>query len=609
MRTTSLSRCFVSYPFVISSVILLATGIAAAGEAKIKIDRKQGPVAPVEERKLAPELQAAKAAGAKFIGATQQGAPVVDAPADVPLANMIQRMAAVPEVEDVAAVAAEDKVDRINELIVMYEPAAAPQEKVGGLDVTQKYEPAKFVVVKSADGFDAAELTALENDPNVKYVEPNYLYRIPDAPNDEANANPAPAAVTPNDPRFGELWGMSNIHASDAWQTNHDSDMLVAVIDTGVDYNHPDLKGNMWTNSAEVAGDGMDNDNNGFVDDIHGFDFTNNDGDPLDTHSHGTHCAGTIGAVGNNERGVVGVSWKVKIMAVQMLNPSATAANIARGIRYAADNGATVLSNSWGGGAFSQTIKDAITYAGTKNALFIVAAGNNGTDNDQLPFYPASYDNDNIISVANLQPNDTLWTSSCFGATSVDLAAPGRLILSTIPGDTYAQKTGTSMACPHVSGAVALLWSTAPHKHLTPAQMKKLVMDKARRLDSLSGKCVTGATLDLAFMGDNAQPAAASQPPAAAPAAPAADAAGVDTTIQGKLQTPTVAIGGETTGAEVQVNNARYELDAKGQAQVQKAIKDNAGKEVIVKGKLTTKQGEETGERKIIEVESIKAAE
>lgn len=307
-----------------------------------------------------------------------------------------------------------------------------------------------------------ATVRACQADPNVEYAEPNYIYHT------------MLMRATPNDPRLDDLYAMNNandadIDAIEAWDTQTGSkDVLIAVIDTGVDYNHPDLKDNMWVNSGE-SGDGkenngVDDDNNGYVDDFRGWDFERDDNDPRDDNGHGTHVAGTIGAVGNNGIGVVGVNWTVSIMPLKFLdaNGSGRLSDAIPAVIYAADMGARVLSNSWGGGGFSQALRDAIAYARDKNSVFVAAAGNSSEDNDDLPSYPASYEVENVVSVAASDRNDRLASFSNTGKQSVHLAAPGVDILSTRPGGGYQFLSGTSMATPHVSGVFGLVLAQFP---------------------------------------------------------------------------------------------------------------------------------------------------
>ncbi|UCD71726.1 MAG: S8 family serine peptidase [Syntrophobacterales bacterium] len=284
-------------------------------------------------------------------------------------------------------------------------------------------------------------LAKLRGNPLVEYAEPNYIVR---------------ALVTPDDPQFNQLWGLDNtgqtggtpdadIDAPEAWDiTTGDNGVVIAVIDTGVAWKHPDLADNIWTNPGEdpwsdpndpTTGNGDDDDGNGKNDDWRGWDFLGDDNDPTDYSNHGTHVSGTIGALGNNATGITGLNWDVSIMPLRIIGPFGygDTAKAIDAILYAADNGAKVINASWGGGGFSQALYDAISYANDRGCLFVAAAGNLGNDNDTNPFYPASYDLPNIISVAATDNNDDKAPFSNYGATSVDVAAPGVSILSSIP--------------------------------------------------------------------------------------------------------------------------------------------------------------------------------
>ncbi len=323
-------------------------------------------------------------------------------------------------------------------------------------------------------------------------------------------------ATTPNDPRFvsGDLWGLHNtgqaggtadadIDAPEAWDISTGSSaVVVAVIDTGTQIDHPDLKDNIWTNPGETPGDGIDNDGNGFVDDVNGWDFYSNDASVYDgpDDDHGTHCAGTIAGRGNNGTGVVGVSWNTKIMPLKFLGPGGGSTSDA----IAAVNYATMMktrgvnipitSNSWGGGAASAALKSAIEAGGSAGILFVAAAGNSGSNNDSKPAFPASYDSVCIVSVAATDRKDGIASFSNFGLTSVDLGAPGVSIVSTVPVSTYAPYNGTSMAAPHVSGVAALAISIDPT--LTVSQLKEALLASVDKIPSLAGKTVTGGRLN-----------------------------------------------------------------------------------------------------------------
>jgi subtilisin family serine protease len=324
------------------------------------------------------------------------------------------------------------------------------------------------------------------------------------------------ASALPNDPSFNRLYGLNNtaqtggladadIDAPEAWDvTTGSRSVVVAVIDTGIDYRHPDLAANVWTNPREVAGDRIDNDGNGYVDDIYGWDFANNDADPFDDQGHGTHVAGTIGAVGNNGTGVAGVNWQVSIMGLKFLDASGsgtTSAAIAA-INYATrmrrDFGANVVAtnNSWGGGGFSSSLQNAITAGGSAGILFVAAAGNDGLNNDATASYPASYTSGSIIAVAATDSSNRLASFSNYGATSVDVAAPGVGILSTTPNNTYSSYSGTSMATPHVTGVVALLKAAKPDA--TADQIRSAILSTATPVAGLAGKVATGGVVNAA---------------------------------------------------------------------------------------------------------------
>ncbi len=271
-------------------------------------------------------------------------------------------------------------------------------------------------------------------DPNVEYAEPNYIINL---------------HAMPNDTDFNELWGLHNlgqtggindadIDIPEAWDiTVGSKNVVIAVVDTGVAYNHPDIKPNIWRNTGEtICNDGIDNDNNGFTDDCYGWDFVGNDNNPMDYNGHGTHVAGIIGAYGNNSEGTSGVMWKTQIMPIRIvgINGTGTTADAVSAIRYADENGARIINLSWGGNNFSNILKDTIE---ASNALVICAAGNESKNNDYSPDYPASYTSSNIISVAASDNNDELAYFSNYGRTSVDLAAPGINIFSLNPVIDY----------------------------------------------------------------------------------------------------------------------------------------------------------------------------
>ncbi|MBH0037981.1 S8 family serine peptidase [Pseudoalteromonas sp. SWN166] len=341
-------------------------------------------------------------------------------------------------------------------------------------------------------------IARLKSHQAIEYVEPDYRVSM---------------ASTPNDPRFDELWGLNNegqtggtvdadIDAVEAWAISTGSrDVVVGVIDTGVDYTHSDLASNIWVNSAEIAGDGIDNDGNGFIDDIHGINAITNTGDPMDDQGHGTHVSGTIGASGNNSVGVVGVNQEVSIVGCKFLDSvgDGSTSDAIKCIDYMVglkNSGVNlrVLNNSWGGGGYSQALADAIESSEAAELLFVAAAGNDTIDNDVNPHYPSNYENASVLSVASTNQTDDISWFSHWGLTSVDMGAPGTAIVSTTPGESYASYSGTSMATPHVAGAAALVLSVNPD--LTTQELKALLMSSGDANAALQGKTVAGTRLN-----------------------------------------------------------------------------------------------------------------
>jgi len=319
-------------------------------------------------------------------------------------------------------------------------------------------------------------------------------------------------AATPNDSRFSEQWSLNNlgvsgattdadIDAPEAWDiTTGSSAVTVAVIDTGVDFTHPDLSGASWVNTGEIAGNSRDDDGNGLIDDLNGWDFVNGDNDPTDDNFHGTHVAGILGARGNNGIGIAGVAWNCRIMALKVMPASGRGgmeSDLINALNYALMKGAHIVNISLGGypqTAMAQSTLNALEAAGI---LVVCAAGNDGRDTDAVPNYPSCYPNLNIISVANSDDDDTLAGTSNFGLNSVDVAAPGTRILSTFPvtfAQTYQLLTGTSMASPHVAGVAALVKSLNPS--WTAPQLRAAVLNNADRLTAFNGVVATGARLN-----------------------------------------------------------------------------------------------------------------
>ncbi|MDQ4122742.1 MAG: S8 family serine peptidase [Acidobacteriota bacterium] len=366
-----------------------------------------------------------------------------------------------------------------------------------GAAVTKEFQELGWQIVKLPDNVSTEQaLSQYAKSSEIEYIQPNYIYRL--------------AATTPNDTSFGSLYGMQKISAPTAWDTTTgNSNIVVAVIDTGIRLTHEDLAANIWQNAGEIAGNGIDDDANGYVDDKFGYDFINNDPDPNDDYNHGTHVAGTIGGVGNNGKGVAGVNWNVGLMALKIhaANGHSTSAKIIEAFNYVLTMktrgvNIRVTNNSYGGCneacGYDQAVKDAIDAAGRADILNVFAAGNNSANTETTPFYPASYNSPSILSVAASDQNDNRSGFSSYGATSVDLAAPGTLILSAVNGgDTaYSSFNGTSMATPHAAGAAALL--LAAHPNLSAASLKATLMNSVDVLPQWNGVVKTGGRLNIA---------------------------------------------------------------------------------------------------------------
>jgi subtilisin family serine protease len=324
-------------------------------------------------------------------------------------------------------------------------------------------------------------LETVKNMPGVEYAEPDYLVK---AISIDSNSYEHPERY---DSQLS--WGLLMIDAPGAWQiTQGNSNVVVAIIDSGVDYNHPDLKENMWVNPGEVPNDGIDNDKNGYVDDVNGWNFADNDNDPYDNIYHGTHIAGITGANGNSE--VSGVSKILKIMAIKFISGDGygRTSDAISGIMYAVRNGAKILNNSWGSYQYSQALRDAIEYSNKSNTLFVAAAGNDGVNTDTTPHYPSNYPAPNILSIGATDEYDSSASFSNYGTDSVDIMSPGTEILSTTP-DGYSTYSGTSMSAPFVSGIAALLLSQYPT--LSGFHLKRIIMESTEPIENLRGKALT----------------------------------------------------------------------------------------------------------------------
>jgi subtilisin family serine protease/opacity protein-like surface antigen len=433
------------------------------------------------------------------------------------------------------------------EILVRFKPGTsdeAIQTLHAKLGAKKKIELPRIGVhrVQIAPGLSVEEAVSLyRKDPNVLYAEPNYIRR---------------AFVIPNDSFFGQQWNLHNtgqtvttlppfngtsdadIDAPEAWDMTVGSDQIImATIDSGVDYNHPDLSANIWANPDDPPGGG-DGDGNGYLDDIRGWDFVGaqsctlngenececpqdqpggpddiGDDDPMDDFGHGTHIAGILAAEGNNNQGIAGVMWQAQIMPLKIIDGVGCGSIVdeIQAIDYAISKGARIINASFGGEGFSQSERDAIAQAGAAGILFVAAAGNLGQNNDFIPLFPANYDLNNVLSVAAVDAMDQLAGFSNYGQETVDLGAPGDCILSTTPQGAfslqgqmvcrntpvtsqYAYLSGTSMAAPHVSGAAGLL--LAQEDSLTPAEIKTILILTTDPLDSLQGRVSSGGRLN-----------------------------------------------------------------------------------------------------------------
>ena len=385
------------------------------------------------------------------------------------------------------------------------------QAAKGGLGQAAMTTKAEFrtkglmLVGKNAQGA-AAAMTSAELELKAKelmatglydYVEPDWIVTVSQVPTDSAYSN-------------GSLWGLRNtgqsggvvgvdVNAQAAWAvTTGSPTVIVGVVDTGIRFTHQDLVGNIWVNPGEIAANGIDDDANGYIDDVHGINGITNTGNPMDDNNHGTHCAGTIGATANNAGQIVGVAWNVKLMGLKFLSASGSGntSDAIKCIDYGVAKGAHILSNSWGGGGYSQALRDSIAAASSAGVLFVAAAGNSSSNNDVTQSYPSNYDPVNVVAVAAVDRTGALASFSSYGATTVDVGAPGVAILSsTAASDTsYDTYNGTSMATPHVAGVAALIKSQFPAA--TMLEIKNRLMATTRPLASLAGRTVSGGIVD-----------------------------------------------------------------------------------------------------------------
>jgi len=345
----------------------------------------------------------------------------------------------------------------------------------------------------------------LETNESIEFAGLNYKYKL--------------LSSSPNDEDYGDQYAHDNISSEGAWAvTTGSRDIKVAVIDSGIDYNHEDLKDNYWYNEEEMGLDsdgndkstnGVDDDNNGYVDDFRGWDFIDEDNDPMDGNGHGTHCAGIIGASGNNGIGVVGINWEVSLIGIKVFSTSGetTTEALTEGIEYSTLIGANISNNSWGGSVDDEPIRAAIEEARDEGILFVAAAGNNRSSNDNNPFFPASHKLDNIVSVLSTTSRDRKSGFSNHGISSVHVGAPGSAILSTFPNSIYRELGGTSMAAPYVTGLLALAMSEFPDEDYL--KLKNRIMHSGDKINDLVDQSISGRRINASevFSNDSIAPA------------------------------------------------------------------------------------------------------
>jgi thermitase len=408
-----------------------------------------------------------------------------------------------------------ETAEQINSIVAAHHDAVT--DKIESLDD-------RLVVVNDLNDTDAEAVAAeYRGLADVEYAEVDQSIRLDQHEGTRTelqsriDRDPLTEHQTPNDEHFAEQWALENtgqrggtpnadIHATEAWSTTKGSnDVIVAVLDSGVDYNHSDLRANIWTRPASL--EPYFDDELGYVNDEHGFNAVDNSADPMDDNGHGTHCAGIIGAEGDNQEGIAGVNWQVQIMPLKFIGPSGSGStkDAIEAINYVIERKRSgenirIISASWGSRQYSKALEDVIREAGDEGILFVAAAGNAGTDNDNAPHYPSSYDLPNVISVAATDRDDQLASFSNYGTKGVQIAAPGVDIMSTWLGDEYKEASGTSMATPVVAGVAALVLANheGDGKEMTVKQLRAVIMASVDHLPQLKGKVETGGRINAA---------------------------------------------------------------------------------------------------------------
>lgn len=423
----------------------------------------------------------------------------------------VQQAAAAEQAEVLVKFRSSESRDEINQLVSEHHDLVT--DRIESLDN-------RLVAIDDLDDADPAEVAAQYRAlPGVEYAEPNYRINLvePGESNADSRTPVAPvgpaASGLPNDPQFADQWSLVNtgqgggtadadIRALQAWQvTRGSNEVVIAVLDSGVDYNHSDLRANMWTRPDSV--DAYYDEELGTVDDVHGFNAVDNLADPMDDNGHGTHCAGIIGAEGDNQIGIAGVNWNVQIMPLKFIDSSGSGStkDAIEAINYVIERkragvNVRVISASWGSRQRSAALEDVIREAGEEGITVIAAAGNSSVDTDRDPHYPSSYDLPNVISVAATDSNDQLANFSNYGKNSVDVAAPGVEIVSTWMGDDFRNASGTSMATPVVSGVAGLIIATEPD--ISAADLRARLLASVDILPALKGKVASGGRINAA---------------------------------------------------------------------------------------------------------------
>ncbi len=396
-----------------------------------------------------------------------------------------------------------DKPHRANEYIIRFKEGTVQNRaffREAGLTQLRAFASSPSILVKAASDRSHSVLESLKNNPDIESIQANRIFKI---------------MKTPEDPKFKTQYHHATISSEKAWDiSTGDKSIVVAIIDTGVNYKHPDIAPNYWSNAGETgldekgndkATNGIDDDNNGYIDDVKGWDFVNNDNDPMDDNGHGTHCAGIIGAKGDNGVGVTGINWDVTVVGLKFINGKTgegDTAGATAAVEYATKMRFPITSNSWGGPTEESTeegpdiLLEAIKANTEAGSLFVAAAGNDAGNNDSKLILPAGYELDGILTVAATSILDKLSSYSNYGIRTVDLGAPGSSIYSTVLGSTYEYMSGTSMATPVVAGAAALL--KAVHPNWTGAEIKAQLMRTVDPISSLKTKVKSGGRLNLA---------------------------------------------------------------------------------------------------------------